>query len=63
MSAPTIGNTRKNPHFEEIVRDGDDGYIVGCQCGWTCSGHADNIPFAVRIWMIHFAALESRRLA
>lgn len=60
MSAPTTSPAPTTlGHFEEIVTDGEQ-YIVGCECGWTCAGHADDPVFAVRIWMLHLAALQSR---
>jgi hypothetical protein len=39
-------------HSSEMVRDGDQ-WLVGCTCGWTCSGSCDGEIFAIEIFHLH----------
>lgn len=59
MSAPTLSTVPTTGHCEEHVRDGE-GFLVGCKCGWVCSGHADDLYLAIEMWRLHVAAILSR---
>ena len=39
-------------HNKELVRDGER-FIVGCTCGWTCTGSCDDEIFAIEVFHLH----------
>jgi hypothetical protein len=42
-------------HNLQFVEDCSQ-FIVGCTCGWTCSGHVDDLPLVGAVYRVHKAA-------
>jgi hypothetical protein len=55
-------NAKTTIHHDEIVLDGPEQYLLGCECGWTCNCHAESFELAVSLFSMHYRAVTEREL-